>query len=167
MTLNCFWLITRIIYTCYTCSGGFLGGRVVKNPPANAGDTGDMGSIPGLRRSPGGENGNHSSILAWIIPWTEEPGGLQAMGSQRVRHNWATERACTLYLFLLRTTDYSHCMFFSHQKSVPWVALNDFPTPTPEVSCILSNPNLTKKINCNFSINQLSQRSLISNQTVE
>ena len=31
----------------------------------------------------------HSSILAWKIPWTEEPGGLQSMGSQRVRHNWA------------------------------------------------------------------------------
>ena len=32
----------------------------------------------------------HSSILAWRIPWTEEPGGLQSMGSQRVRHNWVT-----------------------------------------------------------------------------
>ena len=34
----------------------------------------------------------HSSILAWEIPWTEEPGGLQSMGSQRVRHNLATEQ---------------------------------------------------------------------------
>ena len=33
----------------------------------------------------------HSSILAWEIPWTEEPGGLQSMGSQRVRHNLATK----------------------------------------------------------------------------
>ena len=33
----------------------------------------------------------HSSILAWRIPWTEEPGGLQSMGSQRVGHNWATD----------------------------------------------------------------------------
>ena len=32
----------------------------------------------------------HSSILAWKYPWTEEPGGLQSMGSQRVRHDWAT-----------------------------------------------------------------------------
>ena len=32
----------------------------------------------------------HSSIYAWKIPWTEEPGGLQSMGSQRVGHNWAT-----------------------------------------------------------------------------
>ena len=33
------------------------------------------------------EMATHSSILAWKIPWTEEPGGLQSMGSQRVRHN--------------------------------------------------------------------------------
>ena len=33
----------------------------------------------------------HSSILAWRIPWTEKPGGLQSMGLQRVRHHWATE----------------------------------------------------------------------------
>jgi len=32
----------------------------------------------------------HSSILAWRIPWTGEPGGLQSLGSQRVRHDWAT-----------------------------------------------------------------------------
>ena len=34
----------------------------------------------------------YSSILTWRIPWTEEPGGLQSMGSQRVRHNWATKQ---------------------------------------------------------------------------
>ena len=33
----------------------------------------------------------HSSILAWIIPWTEEPGGVHSMGSQRVRHDWVTD----------------------------------------------------------------------------
>ena len=37
------------------------------------------------------EMATHSSILVWRIPWTEEPGRLQAMGSQRVRHNSATE----------------------------------------------------------------------------
>ena len=35
------------------------------------------------------ETAIHTSILAWEIPWTEEPGGLQSMGSQRVRHDWA------------------------------------------------------------------------------
>ena len=38
------------------------------------------------------EMANHSSILAQKIPWTEEPGGLQSMGSQRVRHNWAIKQ---------------------------------------------------------------------------
>ena len=60
---------------------------MVKNPPANAGDIRDVGSIPGLGRSPGEENGNSLSILAWRIPWTEEPGRLQSIGSQRVRYN--------------------------------------------------------------------------------
>ena len=43
---------------------------------------GDLGSIPAWGRSPGGEKGKatHSSTLAWEIPWTEEPGGLQCMG---------------------------------------------------------------------------------------
>ena len=36
----------------------------------------------------------HSNIPAWKIPWTEEPGALQSMGSQRVRQDWATECAC-------------------------------------------------------------------------
>ena len=38
------------------------------------------------------EIGTHSSILAWEIPWTEEPGGLQSMGSQRVRHGLVTKQ---------------------------------------------------------------------------
>ena len=54
------------------------------NPPANAGDTRDMDSIPGWGRSLEKEMAAHSSILAWRIPWTEEPGGLQSAGSQRV-----------------------------------------------------------------------------------
>ena len=54
---------------------------MVKNPPANAGDIGDAGLIPELGRSPGGRHGN-ASILAWRMPWTEEPGGLQPMGPQ-------------------------------------------------------------------------------------
>ena len=37
-----------------------------------------------------GQMATHSSILAWRIPWTEEPGGLQSTGSQRVKYNWAT-----------------------------------------------------------------------------
>ena len=40
----------------------------------------------------------HSSTLAWKIPWTEEPGGLQSMGSRRVRHDWAT--SLSLFTFM-------------------------------------------------------------------
>ena len=54
---------------------------------ASAYSVGDPGSIPGLGRSPGEGNGNHSSILAWKIPWMEEPGRLQSMGSQRVGYD--------------------------------------------------------------------------------
>ena len=50
---------------------------------------GDLGSIPGSGRSLEGGNGNHFSILAWRIPWTEEPGWLQSMGLQRVGHDWS------------------------------------------------------------------------------
>ena len=47
---------------------------MVRNPPANAGDTGNSGSIPGSGKSLGGGNGNPLNILAWRMPWTEEPG---------------------------------------------------------------------------------------------
>ena len=47
-------------------------------------NVGDLGLIPGLERSLREGNGSHSSVLAWRIPRTEEPGGLQSMESQRV-----------------------------------------------------------------------------------
>jgi len=53
---------------------------VVKNSPANAGN---VGSIPGLGRSLAKEMATHSSILAWEIPWTEEPGRLWFIGSTK------------------------------------------------------------------------------------
>ena len=61
---------------------------VVKNLPASAGGVRDMG-WPRVRRRPEEEMATHFSVLAWRIPWTEEPGGLQSIGSQRVRHNWS------------------------------------------------------------------------------
>ena len=60
---------------------------VVKNPSANAGDKRDVGLITGLGRSPGEGHGNQYCILAWRIPWTEEPGRLQSLGSHRVGHD--------------------------------------------------------------------------------
>jgi len=63
---------------------------VVKNPPGHAGDIRVMGSVPGLGRSPGGGHGNPLQFLAWRILWTEEPGKLQSMGSQKVSMTEAT-----------------------------------------------------------------------------
>ena len=53
---------------------------------ASAYNVGDLGSVPGLGRSPGEGNGNPLSILAWKIPWREEPGRLQSIWPQRVGH---------------------------------------------------------------------------------
>ena len=59
---------------------------MVKNPSASAGDETGVGSIPELRDTLEKGMATHSSILAWEIPWTEETGRLQSMGSQRVGH---------------------------------------------------------------------------------
>ena len=69
----------------YTSSKGFAGGSVVKST-CKARATGDMDLISRSGSSPGGE-ATQSSILAWRIPWTEEPDRLQSTGSQRVRHD--------------------------------------------------------------------------------
>ena len=67
----------------------------------------------------------HSSILVWRIPWTEEPGGLQSMGSQRVRHNWAADtftimtssRFLVVSSFCRRLTHMAHFPSFSSKWS--------------------------------------------------
>ena len=65
----------------------FPGGSVVKNPLANAGHTGNTGSISGLGRSPGRGNGNPLQYSYLDNPMDREPGRLQSTGSQRVRHD--------------------------------------------------------------------------------
>ena len=78
VTLQSLWL------ALHHTGKGFPGGAAVKNPPANAGDTGDVGLIPGSGRSLRVGNGNPLQDSYLEDPWTEEPGGLQSMGSQRV-----------------------------------------------------------------------------------
>ena len=80
----------------------------VKNLPANAGDIRDTGSISGWEDPLETEMATHSSILAWRIPWTEEPGGLQSLGSQRVGRSWKQLSTSTMY-----------CMFDCY-KSMEW-----------------------------------------------
>ena len=64
---------------------------MVNKLPANSGDAGDLGSIPGSGRSPEEQRATHFSILAWRTPLTEEPGRLKSLGSQRVGHDLVTE----------------------------------------------------------------------------
>ena len=65
---------------------GFPGG-LIKNPPANAGDAGDQGSVPGLRRASGGRNDNPLQYSCLENPMARGAGKLQFMGLQRVGHN--------------------------------------------------------------------------------
>ena len=84
------WALTSLpgyLAEVHSFSGASQVMLVVKNPHANLGDTGDSSSVPGWGRSPGEDNGNLSSILAWEIPWTEESDGLQSMGLQRVKRD--------------------------------------------------------------------------------
>ena len=60
----------------------------------------------------------HSSILAWKIPWIEEPGGLQSMGLQRVRHDWVTNTFIT-DIFNISIKLSSHIQRFSREESIP------------------------------------------------
>ena len=68
----------------------WLGGK------ESACNAGDPGLIPGLGRSLVKKMKTRSSILAWEISWTEESGGLQPVGSQRVRHNLAAEHTMSV-----------------------------------------------------------------------
>ena len=109
---------------------GFPGGSVIKNPPAKAEDS---GSVPGLGRSPGEGNGKSSSILAWKIPWTEEPGRLQSMGLKRVWHNWAIDHTHTQTCLQLLWNDSEEKTEQADDKAnggkcCQWVSLGKRPT---------------------------------------
>ena len=69
------------------CTWASQVGLVVKNPPANAGDKDMLVRVLGWDDLLEEGMATHSGILAWKIPWTEEPGGLWFVGSQRVGHD--------------------------------------------------------------------------------
>ena len=81
---------TEADYMELSAKTSFPGGSDGKESASNVEDS---GSILGLGRSPGKGMAIHSSILAWKIPWTEEPGGLQCMGLHRVRQDGACMHA--------------------------------------------------------------------------
>ena len=70
----------------YSKTLGFPRSSMVKNTSANVGEARDMGSILGQENPLEKELATHSSIFSWKIQWTEEPGDLQSMGSQRAGH---------------------------------------------------------------------------------
>ena len=78
----------------------FPGGSVVKKIPA----------ITGSGDSLEKEMASHSSILAWEIPWTEKPGGLQSIESQRGRHDLVTKQ--------------QHCLFYLHAIALLFISPN-------------------------------------------
>ena len=80
MTLEKPILLYIDVYVWWGWGGGSQAELVVKNLSADVGDVRDTGSIPGSGRSLEEGVAPHSSILAWRIPWTEEPDRLQSMG---------------------------------------------------------------------------------------
>ena len=99
------------IYIALTLYLGFPGGSDGKVSACNAGDmVWSMDQEDPLEK----EMATHSSIPAWRIPWTEEPGKLQYMGSQRVRHDWTTN----ITLLLHYIYNYLHGVFITFS----WVA---------------------------------------------
>ena len=87
--------LARINYDCLTCRMGFPGGASGKEPACQCKickrlQVRSLGQEDALEES----MVTHSSILAWGTPWTEEPCGLQSLGSHRVRHDWSIS-ACT------------------------------------------------------------------------
>ena len=88
----------------------FPGGSDGKASVCNAGD---LGLIPGQEDPLEKEMAIHSSTLAWRIRWTEEPGGLQPMGSHRVGHGWAAFLSLYAHFWL------SHIWYYFHPLECP------------------------------------------------
>ena len=76
---------------------GFPGGSAGKESICNVWN---LGWIPGFGRSPGEGNATHYNILAWEMPWTEEPSGLQSIESQRVVHAWTHTHTHPIFICL-------------------------------------------------------------------
>ena len=91
--------------------------QVVENLPASAGDTRDVGSFLGWKDPLEEERATHSSILAWKMPWTEEPGGLQSVRLQRVRQHWAHMNKHTLTHTHTYILTHTHTHTHTHTKN--------------------------------------------------
>ena len=122
------WLSDWTELTLEMCS--FLGGLVVKNLPAmQETPVWSLGWEDPLEK----EKATHSSILAWEIPWTEEPDGLQSRGSQRVGHDLMTKEQLYYFFknyFNWRLITLQYCSGFTIHWHEPAI-LNPPPTSLP------------------------------------
>ena len=107
--------VIMCVHFLYIYMYSFPGDSLCKESACNAGD---LGSIPGLGRSLGGGHGYPLVFLTRESPWTEEPGRLQAMGSQRVRHGWATKHKSEWVSVCLCV---SVCLSVYTKKNSKWV----------------------------------------------
>ena len=107
---------------------GFPGGASGKELPANAREEETWVWSLGWEDPLEEGMATHSSILAWRIPWTEEPGGLQSLGSQRIGHDWS-ELACTHKAINTMESDYSpheHGFLFKLNRGLIILWRNNF-----------------------------------------
>ena len=100
----------------------FPGGSDGKESASNAGD---LGSISGSGRSLEEGMATHSSILTWRIPWTEDPGRLQSMGSQRVRNNWATNTFILAALVNMKSKSHMSVSHWGYCKDLKKISLKE------------------------------------------
>ena len=118
-----------IFFESYSEASFFIFFQILINDLINDScGAGDLGLIHGSGRSTGEGNGNPFSILAWEITWTEEPCGLQSIGSQGVRHDWATNTftlpECPWFSFSLKPCHLA--LFGIFQTSEPWFLFKSF-----------------------------------------
>ena len=114
------WKIQNKVTHSSTIYWGFPGSSVVKNPPAmQVTRVWHLGQEDPLEK----KMATHSSILDWRIPWTEEPGRLQSMGSQRVRRgsDWTTTTTMYYNYFLSRLRFLIGVSISNSQKLIEWI----------------------------------------------
>ena len=84
----------------------------------------------------------HSSILAWRIRWTEEPGGLQSTGSQSVRHNWATNTFTRQEWWLKDVISYKNIKSAIVIQLIPQIFISVIPS-----QCSFKDPDVASELN--------------------
>ena len=152
--------LIRLPLICQDLSGG----AVVKNLSTQAMQEIQVWSL-GLEGSLEKEIATHSSILAWRMPWTEEPGGLQSMEPQRVRHDWAHTHVHIHVNMLWWLTEFQ--IFYSHLPAkcigplTLWVTVTESISFTSVYCSIVWRNKIFKDIKADFRQLLVVQWSLL------